>query len=54
MVFKVLEAVGVQTGAFPQLTTKYMEDVFNKEVPDDESVRSIFLPHLYACTVQES
>ncbi|PWW75623.1 alpha/beta-hydrolase [Tuber magnatum] len=38
-VYKALETIGMQTGAFSQLTAEYMINVFNKNVPDGESVR---------------
>ncbi|KAL7266935.1 lipase 2 [Rhizina undulata] len=38
-VYKAAESLGMQTGAFQQLTTTYMEDVFNRQVRNDDSVR---------------
>ncbi|KAI5843970.1 triacylglycerol lipase [Morchella snyderi] len=38
-VYAAVEAFGLETGAFAQLTTHYMEEKFNKLVPDDPSVR---------------
>ncbi|KAG0138070.1 hypothetical protein HOY82DRAFT_546310 [Tuber indicum] len=38
-VFKALETIGMQTGAFSQLTTEYMINEFNGSVPNEESVR---------------
>lgn len=43
IVLKAIEAAGMQTGAFSQLTTNYMKNTFNPVVPDDESVRWIRL-----------
>lgn len=37
--YKVLEAVGLSTGAFSQLTTKYMRGEFNDKTPDVPGVR---------------
>ena len=34
-----MEMVGLETGAFVQLTTKYMEETFNPACPDVEGVR---------------
>ncbi|KAI5923182.1 triacylglycerol lipase [Camillea tinctor] len=34
-VYKFVEGVGIDTGAFKQLTRKYMTETFNPEVPDD-------------------
>ena len=33
-----MNRVGLQTDAFAQLTTGYMNEVFNREVPDDPDV----------------
>ncbi|KAK8098409.1 triacylglycerol lipase [Apiospora kogelbergensis] len=38
-VYKLVEGAGFETGAFSQLTQKYMKDKFNPETPDDPSVR---------------
>jgi len=39
-VYRAFERVtGLETGAFEQLTTKYMADVFNPNTPDDPDVR---------------
>jgi len=38
-VYKALETIGMQTGAFSQLTTEYMINEFNGSVPNEESVR---------------
>ncbi|KAB8290767.1 hypothetical protein EYC80_008404 [Monilinia laxa] len=36
---KKLNEVGISTGAFTQLTRKYMREEFNPKTPDDKSVR---------------
>jgi hypothetical protein len=46
-----MDFVGMETGAFKQLTCEYMADSFNPRTPDDESVRyysygASFEPHL--------
>lgn len=38
-VYKLVEGVGMETGAFAQLTQKYMRDEFNPKTPDDPNVR---------------
>jgi triacylglycerol lipase len=38
-VYKALESVGLDTGAFSQLTRKYMTESFNPRVPDVDSVK---------------
>lgn len=37
--YKLLEGAGLGTGAFEQLTTRYMMNEFNPNVPDDPNVR---------------
>lgn len=37
--YKVLESIGVQTGAFNQLTTTYMQQKFNPACPDVDGVK---------------
>ncbi|KAF8538387.1 Alpha/Beta hydrolase protein [Trichophaea hybrida] len=37
-IYGILNRVGLQTGAFSQLTTSYMNDVFNVQVPNDPTV----------------
>ncbi|KAG6069640.1 hypothetical protein E4U16_004929 [Claviceps sp. LM84 group G4] len=37
--YGLLESAGLETGAFRELTTRYMRETFNKEVLDDEAVR---------------
>ena len=37
--YKVLEFFGLDTGAFQQLTIKYMNESFNPRTPDDPDVR---------------
>jgi hypothetical protein len=41
-VYRALETIGMQTGAFQQLTTQYMKERFNKEVPDDPLVMLVY------------
>lgn len=38
-IYKVVEYFGFETGAFSQLTQKYMINSFNKRTPDIENVR---------------
>ncbi|KAF2668809.1 alpha/beta-hydrolase [Microthyrium microscopicum] len=38
-IFKAMESVGLETGAFTQLTRKYMTKTFNPKTPDLDSVR---------------
>ncbi|KAI1462692.1 alpha/beta-hydrolase [Annulohypoxylon moriforme] len=38
-VYKFVEGVGMDTGAFEQLTQRYMTEEFNPQTPDDPSVR---------------
>lgn len=38
-VYAAAESVGMQTGAFSQLTTRYMDEEFNELIRDDPSVR---------------
>ncbi|KAI0881830.1 alpha/beta-hydrolase [Annulohypoxylon maeteangense] len=38
-VYKFVEGVGMDTGAFEQLTRQYMTEEFNPQTPDDSSVR---------------
>lgn len=50
-IYKVLEAFGLETGAFEQLTRKYMAESFNPRTPDVEGVKyysygAQFEPHL--------
>jgi triacylglycerol lipase len=37
--YKFLEFFGLETGAFSQLTRKYMRDDFNPKTPDVEGIR---------------
>lgn len=37
--YKLVEATGLETGAFKQLTRKYMIEEFNPKTPDDPTVR---------------
>jgi triacylglycerol lipase len=37
--YKILEKFGMETGAFSQLTTKYMEENFNPRTPDVEGIK---------------
>lgn len=38
-VYRLVEGVGLETGAFAQLTQRYLRDEFNPRVPDDPAVR---------------
>lgn len=38
-VYKLVERLGFSTGAFSQLTRKYMREEFNQKTPDDEHTR---------------
>ncbi|KAI1336566.1 triacylglycerol lipase [Xylariaceae sp. FL0016] len=38
-VYKFVEGIGMDTGAFKQLTRKYMVEKFNPDTPDDPNVR---------------
>lgn len=38
-IYKFFNNVGISTGAFSQLTQKYMEEEFNPHTPDDPTVR---------------
>ncbi|OTA73381.1 hypothetical protein M434DRAFT_39169 [Hypoxylon sp. CO27-5] len=38
-VYKFAESIGMETGAFEQLTQRYMTEKFNPRTPDDPSVR---------------
>lgn len=38
-IYRLFKAFGLGTGAFEQLTTKYMREEFNPKTPDDKSVR---------------
>ncbi|KAK5158603.1 hypothetical protein LTR04_005206 [Oleoguttula sp. CCFEE 6159] len=49
-VYKVLEFFGLETGAFSQLTQKYMTENFNPKTPDREGVRY----YSYGATVEPS
>lgn len=37
--YKAMEKVGLESEAFAQLTTKYMQNTFNEKTPDLESVK---------------
>lgn len=39
-IYKAMEAFGLETGAFSQLTRKYMDEKFNPKTPDVEGVKS--------------
>ncbi|MCJ1291629.1 hypothetical protein MMC34_003174 [Xylographa carneopallida] len=39
VIYRVLKAVGIETGAFSQLTRHYMQEDFNPRTPDREDVR---------------
>ncbi|TKA75419.1 hypothetical protein B0A49_02643 [Cryomyces minteri] len=49
-VYKALEFFGLETGAFSQLTQKYMTENFNPKTPDREGVRY----YSYGATVEPS
>lgn len=49
-VYRVLETLGLGTGAFAQLTRRYLADEFNPQTPDVEGVRYFS----YGATVQPS
>src|SRR4051812_49113104 len=36
--YRMLRAIGIGTGAFDNLTTRYCENVFNREIVDDPDV----------------
>lgn len=38
-VYQVLRKLRIETGAFSQLTRRYMQDEFNPKTPDREGVR---------------
>ncbi|TVY68663.1 Lipase, partial [Lachnellula suecica] len=38
-IYKLFNDFGISTGAFSQLTRKYMQEEFNPKTPDDETVR---------------
>jgi len=38
-----LKKVGLQSGAFQQLTTKFMVEDFNPKTPDDPSVKYVYV-----------
>lgn len=44
-VYYALEQLKVETGAFEQLTRKYMENNFNPSTPDVETVRYVCCYH---------
>ena len=39
LVYKTIESFGIETGAFSQLTRKYMKEDFNPRTPDRAGVR---------------
>jgi triacylglycerol lipase len=39
--YRALETVGLETGAFSQLTRRYMQEDFNPRTPDREGVRLV-------------
>ena len=39
--YKILEFFGLETGAFSQLTRKYMRENFNPKTPDLDGVRLV-------------
>ncbi|KAI1639991.1 triacylglycerol lipase [Biscogniauxia mediterranea] len=46
-VLKFVEGAGIDTGAFSQLTRKYMTETFNPETPDDPDYVTLADPILY-------
>ena len=40
-IYRVMEYVGLETGAFAQLTRNYMKDSFNPKTPDVEGTRCV-------------
>lgn len=42
--YKILEKFGLETGAFSQLTRKYMAEDFNPKTPDLEGVKYVVVP----------
>ena len=38
-IYKALEFLRMEYGAFSQLTRKYMREEFNPKTPDDEGIR---------------
>lgn len=51
--YKILETFGLETGAFSQLSRKYMREEFNPKTPDVEGVRyfsygAAFQPSLWS------
>lgn len=37
--YKALEFIGLETGAFSQLTRQYMSEIFNPKTPDVEGIK---------------
>jgi triacylglycerol lipase len=37
--YKAMETLGFETGAFSQLTRHYMQDVFNPKTPDIDGIK---------------
>jgi len=52
--YRVLESVGLETGAFSQLTRRYMEEDFNLRTPDREGVRFVAFNSPYDLLVTNS
>jgi triacylglycerol lipase len=57
VLYRGLKRIGVPTGAFAQLTTKYMNEEFNPKTPDDPSVRyfsygAVKEPHFWSAFYQ--
>ena len=48
MIYRAFESMGFGTGAFEQLTRKYMQEQFNPKTPDDPGVRYFS----YGATIQ--
>jgi triacylglycerol lipase len=39
--YRILQSIGIETGAFSQLTRRYMQEDFNPRTPDLEGVRFV-------------
>lgn len=50
-VYKFLERVGMETGAFEQLTSTYMNEKFNPNTPDDPDVKYFSYGACKWCTI---
>lgn len=43
-VYSILRTLQIETGAFSQLTRRYMSEEFNPKTPDREGVRWVLTP----------